>query len=271
MHYDKVPDKLAESYDYFIVGSDQVWNYNYKCTDLEFLTFAPKNKRIAYSASFGVNSIPNELIDKYRNRLDEMKAISVREQSGADLIEQLINKKVEVLIDPTMLLTQDEWLTFSKEPEQPLKKDYILIYNLYKDPYKILQNVEPFAKKMNLNIIYLPQPQIPEWFSTNPNEFVYLINNAKLIYTDSFHGTVFSILMNTPFIFYDENSMKKEIRDFRLNTLLNMFSFQERRGILSLDFKLPNLFDMDFSHVDNILDAERKKSEFFLRNALNLN
>src|SRR5690625_3952158 len=128
---DNIPENLADSYDYFIVGSDQVWNPHYqKGSSVEFLTFAPKSKRISYAASFGISSIPEEYKQRYGTWLAEMNHISVREHAGAKIVKELTGRDVEVVVDPTLLLTKEEWLEISEPASDKPMKGYILTYFL---------------------------------------------------------------------------------------------------------------------------------------------
>ena len=141
-----IKKSLNEEYDYFIIGSDQVWNPNlwgYSNNEKDFfLNFADSNKRIAYAASFGIEKVPSNKEDLFKNGLNNMKAISVREQEGAKIVKELINKDVPVVIDPTMLLTQDEWHNMAKKPNWYNGEKYILTYFLGKSfKYKNL-NIE---------------------------------------------------------------------------------------------------------------------------------
>ena len=124
---------INKKYDYFITGSDQVWNPNFnRMSDIDFLVFATPEKRVAFSASFGISEIPEDMKDYYKERLLGIKYLSVREDTGKDIIENLTGREdVQVLVDPTMLLTSEEWDKVAKKPEQ-LKdnKKYILNYFL---------------------------------------------------------------------------------------------------------------------------------------------
>lgn len=115
--------------DYFVAGSDQVWNPNMnKHSSKYFLEFADKEKSIAYAPSFGIGELSLEVAKKYSKWIDGINYLSVREDEGAQLIEQLTGRKAEVLVDPTMLLTREEWLKIAKPARnKPKKNSYSLI------------------------------------------------------------------------------------------------------------------------------------------------
>ena len=127
-----IKEKVEKEYDFFIVGSDQVWNPNFnRLTYVDLLSFVPPKKRISFSASFGIEKIPNKYNEKIKEELSKFKAISVREDSGKKIIEELTGRKdIEVLVDPTMLLDIEEWNKVSKRPEQLKNEKYILNYFL---------------------------------------------------------------------------------------------------------------------------------------------
>ena len=112
------PEELKDNYDFFIAGSDQIWNPEFSFnSDIEFLTFAKPGQKIAYSASFGISKLPNSCKENYRKWISDMDYLSVREEVGADIIKELTGRDVEVLVDPTIMLSKDEWLSIAKKPK----------------------------------------------------------------------------------------------------------------------------------------------------------
>lgn len=258
---------INNKYNYFITGSDQVWNplYNKK-SSINFLTFAPKNKRIAYSPSFGVSHISEEFSQKYRDWLSEINFLSVREQAGADIIKELTGRDAPVLVDPTLMLTKEKWISIAQEASNKPKKDYLLTYFLGEISKENKKMINDIAMKNNLQIINLADIKDRQTYTTGPSEFIDYINSASVLCTDSFHGCVFSILMETPFIVFDRVGSQSMYS--RIETLLSKFKLESR--------KAPNIktneqvFNVDFSHVPPILERERKKSLDYLKKALNL-
>ena len=127
-----IPYNMKKRYDYCVTGSDQVWNPNFgRLTDIDLLKFAKPEQRIAFSASFGVSDIPDNFKEKTKTELKKFKAISVREDRGKEIVEELTERKdVQVLVDPTMLLTSEEWDKVANKPEQLKTDKYILNYIL---------------------------------------------------------------------------------------------------------------------------------------------
>lgn len=270
IRYDyKIKSYLNNEYDYFIVGSDQVWNPQYKqYYNEKFLKFADKEKRISYAASFGVKEIDdNKIRNIFKNNLKEMKYISVREVAGAELVKSLIERKVDVVVDPTLLVTKEEWKDIEICPEWYEGKKYILTYFLGK-PSSIIINL---AKRKNWEIFNLMDKNNFNLYTSRVEEFIYLIEHAELVATDSFHACVFSILMNTPFLVV--NRQQKGVADMtsRIDTLLELFGYKDRY-IINGECKLSDekILYMDFSKVKAIQEREKKRSKDFLEKALNL-
>lgn len=126
-----IPTDICKKYDYFVCGSDQVWNpkFNFN-SEINFATFAKKEQRIAYSPSFGISKIPEEFASQYKKWINGMNYLSIREQSGANIIKKLTNRDAIVLIDPTLMLSKQEWMSIAKKPAWKLKNKYILTYFL---------------------------------------------------------------------------------------------------------------------------------------------
>lgn len=204
---DNIPIDLSDRYDYFISGSDQVWNpNNLHGTSFYFLTFAERTKRISYSASFGISNIPDEFIENYKNWLTNMHRISVREETGAKLVKELTGRNAMVLVDPTLMLSKDRWLSIAKESTYKPKNKFLLTYFLGDVSKNTKIRINEIAKKNKLDIINLYDINNKNIYTSGPSEFIDFVNSASLFCTDSFHGVVFSVLMETPFIVFERKS-----------------------------------------------------------------
>lgn len=269
----KIKDNLSREYDYFIVGSDQVWNPNFwskKCdhANIRFLKFAPKEKRIAYAASIAIPEIPKDKEQFFYDSLNEMKAISMREKAGAKLVKNLTGREVPVLVDPTILLSKEEWQKIEMLPEWYSGEKYILTYFLGNSSPVI----EKIAKKNNWKIYNLMDKDNFDLYTSRVEEFLYLIDHAQLVATDSFHACVFSILMNTPFLVV--NRQEKGMADMtsRIDTLMELFGYQDRYIINGkCDLSDEEILHMDFSKVKDIQEREKKRSIAYMKEALNIN
>lgn len=261
-----IPHKLSDKYDFFVTGSDQVWNPTFvrKMTDIDFLCFAEKNKRNSFSASFGISEIPDNMKEYYKEKLNGLNNISVREDRGKEIIEELTGRTdVEVLVDPTMLLTAEEWDKIAKKPKQLKCDKYILNYFLGELSESRKNEIDRIAKENNCEVINILDKKSP-FYQTGPSEFLYLEKNAFLICTDSFHSSVFAILYNRPFIVFDRED--KEVKmNSRIETLINKFNLKNRKfeGKITKE----NIED-DYTEAYQILEKEREKANNFLEKCL---
>lgn len=260
-------DKLNE-FDYFVTGSDQVWNPHFtKGSPLYFLTFAPKEKRIAYAPSFAITEIPERYESDFEKWLTEMDTLSVREEAGSKIIKELTGRKSEVVADPTLLLTKEDWLEIAKPPKNKPEESYLLTYYLGDIPTETKELISYCENELDLKVVNLANNKDKEYYLTDPAEFLDLINSAKLFITDSFHAAVFSILFETPFIVTDRAGSLPSMNS-RITTLLSTFNL-EHRHINQINKE--TILDVDFSHVPEKLDKERQKAALYLTKALDIN
>ena len=264
---------VSGEYDFFVVGSDQVWGpRNGYRPEARFLTFAPKEKRISYAASFGVSEIPKEKQESFAEWLRDMAFISVREQRGAEIVKELTGREVPVVVDPTMLLTKEEWGKIEQKPiwvsDETEHNGYILLYFLSPMADAARKAVHQLAKEKGLDVIELMDEAQLDAYCADPAEFLWLISHAALVYTDSFHGTVFSILNERPFVICQR--ITKYSMNSRIETLLGLFHFEERFGTDSNGYAVEKPFDMDFSGIGDILMKERERADRFMRKALGI-
>ncbi|MBW7571981.1 polysaccharide pyruvyl transferase family protein [Caproiciproducens faecalis] len=260
---------LNDQYDVFITGSDQVWNpYWEGVNPFYFLTFADKRKRIAYAPSFGVEDIPKDLKDYYQSNLSPIPYLSTREEQGQEIIQSLIHRKIPVLIDPCFLLGHKAWLEIAKKAICRPAQEYLLCYFLGVKSHEHHKAIVRFAKKNNLTIVSLNDVTNPKGYVCGPAEFLDLIANAKAVCTDSFHGTVFSIIFNRPFItFIRSCSNKRESMNSRIDTLLNSFGLQD--CLFQSDLTWENVLQINFNKTNCILEDKRKFALSYLSDALN--
>lgn len=261
---------LNNKYAYFIVGSDQVWNPRWVNSGDVFLEFASPHKRIAYAASLGVSEIPKDKEAFFKKGLEGMAHISVREHAGAEIVKQLTGKEVPVLLDPTLTLTGEQWTEIIQRPAWYRDEKYILVFFLSKLPDLARAEVERISKENGFKIIDLMNESKIDYYTSSPEEFLYLIKNASLVYTDSFHCTVFSILFKTAFVNCSRENMGMNM-DSRMDTLLGVFGFENRKAEKSRGYVIENPLEMDWVDVEKVLEPEREKARRYLLNALGLN
>ena len=264
----KIPTNLSDEYDYFVVGSDQVWNPNFRHgSSLDFLTFAPKQKRIAYSPSFGISSIPDEHVENYSSWLSQMENLSVREEAGARIIKELTGRDTVVLVDPTLMLSKEKWLSVTKPSDHKPENAYLLTYFLGEVSKKYQNSIRKIALDNKLETVNLADLNDRVRYTVDPGEFIDYVNSATVFLTDSFHGAVFSILLEKPFIIFDRVG-KITSMNSRIDTLLSTFNLGSRKW--NNINNNADIFNVNYSHVAPILEFERNKALDYLKGALYL-
>lgn len=269
---------MTKRYSSVVVGSDQLWRPSNISGGYFTLEFVPEGvKRIAYSTSFGVAKLPKTIQGKAKHFLNKMDYISVREKSGRIIIKEMIDKDVQVVCDPTMLLTKKEWDDLSGY-HRFSEGDYILCYIMGDDKQQ-RRFVQKLRDRTGFKVIgllhgsvYIPEDE--KWvdekpFDVGPAEFINLIKNAKYICTDSFHCSVFSILFQKNFfVFYRDGKNPETSANDRINTLLEHTGLSNRlfTGNESITDKIVE--DIDYDGVEDKINELRKDSIVYLKNAL---
>ena len=260
---EKVSKDLNDKYDFFVTGSDQVWNPTFKrMSDIDFLTFSDNEKRISFVASFGINEIPDNLKKYYKENLKDFKSLSVREERGKEIIKELTDRTdAVVLLDPTMLIPIEKWECIMKKPKMMDRlngRKYILNYFLGNLSESRRKEIERVAKENDCEIINILDEKSP-FYLCGPSEFVYLEKNTFLVCTDSFHSTVFAILFNRPFVVFNREDSEVKMNS-RLDTLLSKFEIENRWYKEKIN---KDLLTADFN-VNRVLEEEREKARTFI-------
>ena len=266
-------------YSLYLCGSDQIWNpmiYKEKTFDPAFfLGFAKNAKKIAYAPSFGISSIPDDLKESLKNYLDKMDFISVREKQGEIIINELTGREAPTVLDPTLLLSGEEWAETAVTPK--ITKPYLLCY-FVSDARPFEPYIRSLSKKMGLEVVYLAGSRkgIPRYakivYDAGPCEFLGYFKEAAFICTNSFHGTVFSVNNKKNFISFTAGSVMKTVNS-RLYSILELLDIKERliciekENPVSVDSVL-QLKNIDYTKVLKNLEREREKSINYLNEAL---
>jgi hypothetical protein len=261
--------QAVKYYNSFVCGSDQIWNPIYKCNAAaNFLMFAPKEKRLALAPSFGISEMPINRKEEYKEYLQEMEYISIRENTGAIIIKELIGKEVPVLIDPTLMLEKEKWLEIARKPRWLKDEKYILTYFIGDISDNIKNIISNLSRTYGFEIINLLDVKNINWYCTDPSEFLYLIHNCFIMCTDSFHGTVFSILFDKEsYVFKRQDNLVS--MQTRLDNLIDMFSiecmdFDAITDKNAICYKVPKNLNKEV-----VLKLEKNKVMEFLNNAFN--
>ena len=256
--------------DIYMTGSDQVWNsfHNGGIEYVFFLDFVPEHaKRISYAASFGKERLDEWEISETTRLLKKYQAISVRESSALTILKNLgITNGVHVL-DPTLLLSKEEWL--KRIPKNKEQDKYLLIYSVEPNKTDLIEYAKLIANRLNLKI-YLVEwglrkyPGVDKMLSLLPPlELMSYFANAEFIVASSFHGTAFSINMNKQFM-----SVAPKKFSTRAKSLLDLVSLSDRY-VEEGNFKIEQaLSPIDYKNVNDILSGQREISKSFLVSAI---
>jgi Polysaccharide pyruvyl transferase. len=271
-------DSAVLDYDGFVAGSDQIWNptfYNGN-NRVYFLDFVKESKpRIAYAPSIGITAIPKEYEDDFRTLVNKFDYLSVREQKGVEIISKYSDRECRLVLDPTLLLTGDEWIKRFKTHNK--KRKYILLYLFGEREY--YQNfINCVTAKLGLEIVCIPftekdsqNSKYRRVFDAGPIDFLSLVSNASLVITDSFHATVFSILFGTPFytLLRGDPSDPKNMNE-RIFSLLNIVELTDRI-VSKFNSSFSFSTEMDFSIAQAKIAELRRSSIAYLKEALGEN
>lgn len=253
---------MAQSFDAMVVGSDQVWNPNYKMgTWIDFLKFADETKRIAYAASFGVDTLPTEVEADYRSGLSGIPRISVREESAVRLVHRMTGRTVPLVLDPTLLFTATQWSQVMRPATLDIPTDYVLEIFLDQSSSPERTAIQRAAETGQLHRVNLHDPIREDVWNICPLQFLDLIRRAKLVATDSYHAVVFSIIFNVPFYTRERGNMNS-----RISSLLGVAGIKPRP--LGAFTTMAAADDIEWEAVETRLHKERLRSLDFLRSSL---
>lgn len=264
----------APKYDIYITGSDQTFSPKIGFSPALFLNFAQIDAiKAAYAPSLGVSFLTEDQAAFIGQELKKYDFLSCRESLGSEMLEKITGRKVETVLDPTLMIHSDDWAQFSVKPS--IKGKYILCYFLGdRDYYRVY--VAQLSKQTGLPVYYIPVSWKDFKKSNNllwevgPSEFLGLIANAEYVCTDSFHGTIFSV------------NFHREVRVFVKHPgnvaggdNSRLFDILKRLGIekqLITEYTKGALIEesrIDYSHVDELLYAEREKSMRYVDSIVN--
>lgn len=265
--------KAAElPYDVILAGSDQIWNpkiFPGGHFDPVFFGAFSQRRKIAYAPSFGVPHIPEGMEDELQGYLSQFSHLSVRERQGRRIIEALTGKAVPVVLDPTLLLTAEQWGAMTADPG--LSGGYILCYCISR-PGALAPYIHQLAKETGLPVVQLcgirqkVHPKALCVLDAGPSEFLGLFQNASYVCTNSFHGTVFSIQLQKPFFTAVAPSELAEPESSRTFSLLSTLGLTER--IIGKGDTAGLADKIDWAEAARRLQAARQTSMDYLRAAL---
>lgn len=273
--YKDLKEQAKELYSDVIVGSDQLWLPVNVVSDYYTLNWVPDDiNKISYATSFGFSSIPSKYNELYKKFLNRLNYVSTREESGVKIINSITDKNAKLVCDPTILLTTEEWQK-EIDNKRRYEEKYIFCYflgnniehrkfaeRLKKETgYKIvsLNHSDEYVKYSDKFCDYAP-------YDIGPREWINLIANAEYVCTDSFHGTVFSILFNKMFFdFRRHNNKSKVSTNTRIDSLLDTAGISKERILKGTeDVRNVLKYKIDYQKVNENINHFRENSRQWL-------
>lgn len=262
-------------YDVYITGSDQLWNPTIGfCIEPYFLTFVNNGgRKISYATSVGINELSNQERADFSKWLADYYSISVREESACKLLSTIVKQDVIQVCDPSFLLEPAQWKEMMIAP--PIDDSYILLFTLRYNKTLLdfcLRLSYESRKKLVYLCLYQPNVESTEQYtavdSAGPTEFLGYIANADMVITNSFHGTVFSLILGAGNVFSHVPSTQK--RGKRITDLLKTYNLSNHvlGDDLTASYNDMELEKVDKNVVSKIMDRERKRSQVYLLNQL---
>ncbi|MCB4809218.1 polysaccharide pyruvyl transferase family protein [Tamlana sp. 62-3] len=277
---DKQLQSIVSEYNFegYVVGSDQIWNFTAAPhINNAFLDFVPENKnikKVSYAASFAVNTwnYPEKETELCKALVKKFDGVSVREASGIEFCKTYFNVKAEHHLDPTMLLPKEDYQYIIKSSKCASSNGKLLLYILDDTPERRkiahhiqeVTNLKPFGvrqfKKVEIikNALKGIYPSVEQWLKC--------FNDAEYVVTDSFHGTVFSIIFNKPFICLGNKARGLA----RFESLLNNLGLIDRLVLNFDEIQQINFNEeINWKEVNSVIELEKQKSIVFLKNHFN--
>ena len=269
------------NYEIFICGGDQIWNGEMVGEHLDVYTLQFVNqglKKIAYSPSVAISHMSKQVEDCLGKGLLGIDRISVREKRSLDILKRLSDKKIEVVVDPVLLLNKSEWLEQSRPTK--INGKYILCY-LLGDSITQRKAVEIISKRLKLRIVTFPHILVNNVrkcdlffgdikdYTSGPRQFLDLINNAEFVITDSFHACVFSMIFETPFIVFERNKpSEKGNMNSRIYDFLEEYHLENQLVNVEKAMNLSRIPEVDYSFAHEHWFHRRNDSIEYLTRAL---
>lgn len=264
-------DELNKEFDYFIIGSDQVWNPKNNGEDMTYLLefVKDKNKTVSYASSFGASEVPEYLMNSYKKNFNSIKHLSTRENLGVNIIKSLTGREAELVLDPVFLLNANQWRDIAEESAQNNHRS-IFVYTNRKNQFEKMVETTKISlegfKIHKINRFISPfdfiNPNIKVDYYITPQKFLNNIDSAELVATASFHCVAFSILLHKQFVVFLTGDNGK---DERIINLLKITGLSDR--IYREDMSKEDVFKrIEYSEVDNRLKEYLEKSKSFLDN-----
>ena len=258
-------DPILDTFDYFLVGSDQVWNPDFVDeheAEWFFLQFAPRSKRVANAPSIGQDSLTPEQANLIAKGVVGFDRVAVREKRAAELIKDCAGIDVDVICDPTLVLAADEWRAVADGRCTP-EESYVFTYLLGGVGAEAAEVLDKVTDHGRIPVVPLSDRQKSGEPDAGPAEFIDLIDHAAHVVTDSFHAAVFSSILHTPLTIVHREGVRGMFS--RLEQLSQMLDIEEKvYGSAVYDLARAG----EYMGIDEAIGHEREKYMGYLEGCL---
>lgn len=269
----------GKKYTAVITGSDQLWSPAGLPTNYYNLMFAPDEiLKISIASSFGVKEIPWYQKKRTTKFLNRIEYISMRENRGSEIVKELTGRTVPTILDPVFFFSAEEWLECIPNVKE-ITEPYVFVYFLGNHP-EYRRQVERFAGQNGLKIVTLRHMDqyvaSDESFGdispydVDPGQFLNLLRNARYVFTDSFHGTAFSIINQKQFVVFNRYRESSSVsKNSRIDTLCQNFGLEDRRYCSDMDIMRITEQEIDYSVVNKRLEQQRSVTDSYMNSIVN--
>ena len=264
-------ETLNNDTEVYITGSDQVWNKNIvgELSNIYSLNFnSGRALKVSYAASVGDSNLIIDNKEEYREKLSSIDHISVREEDAKEKLEEVLNRKIDVVLDPTLLLEREDWEKYISNYHAENKK-YIFAYVVAPDS-EYIKIVNSLSERTGLPVIHceLKNPGynnvLKTIYTKGPFDFVSSLKNAEYVVATSFHATVFSILFHKKFFIIPHRKTGARVTNLLGKLGIEGRTFSNLEEFKNVDYD----FETDWSKIDKNLSYQRQESIKWLENAI---
>ena len=262
--------ELSKHFDAVVFGSDQIWAPNLLNTVYLGEPIDVTVRKISYAASIGLNAIPDNLIPVYEQLLSDFHAVGIREIEGKELLKSKCCIDSNVVLDPTLMVDVSTYLKMQRRVKG-IQTPYLFCYFLNKN-HQYRETVQKYASEHNLQIVGVSDKvDDGDWMTRltglGADHFLWLINHADTIMTDSYHGSIFSLLFHKNLLIFQRFAEDNPIcQNSRIRQLQTYFNLKQR--VITTDSLIDGTSPIDYSYFDSKLSDLRVTSLKFLKNAL---
>lgn len=277
VYSDETLVRAADEYDYLISGSDQVWNPNVgKAGFFQTMISSEKCKKVAYAASIARDDLTKYEQEKMLPLIADFDAVSVRERTAKKFLDKYMGGKTKIteVLDPVLMLPQNKWNTLAEKSNLQVNEKYALAF-FFSESIEYRKEIQKYCDKNGMKLLFIPFAKNEfiksdllgndeKMFDVGPYDFVKLFSNAECIFTDSFHGCVFSLIFHKRVCVFERDKQNKVSKNSRLYDLLDKFELSNQLIKNPTNITKVMKQNVDFDRIDKLHSKYRESSFEFL-------